>query len=108
MQKAIIHKDTRTIRRLTIDDNPDILSDEEVIVLENSIDLSGGFWKLNNMNEKVEATEKESIDSGVNEEKVQEAKLLKNEDLKRKIEKLSKGINDKDLQDYFTLLNELK
>ena len=44
MQKAIIHTATRVIRRLTIDDNPEIASDESIVELETPVDIGGGYW----------------------------------------------------------------
>ena len=69
MQNAIIHTESRVIRRLTTDESPKFAEDESVVTLETPIDLAGGFWKLDDNNEKVEATDKDIDDAGVDEER---------------------------------------
>lgn len=69
MQKAIIETSTRVIRRLTTDQDPVILPDEAVIALDQEIDLEGKYYKLDQNNNKVLATEQEIDKAKVDEER---------------------------------------
>lgn len=57
-QKAIIHTATRVIRRLTTDAAPDIAADETAVDMGAvTLDLAGGYWKLDAQNNRVPATQ---------------------------------------------------
>jgi len=66
-QKAVIHTETRVIFGLTTDDNPQIGPNMSVVELASPITLGGGFWKLDESNNKVAATQEEVDASGVDE-----------------------------------------
>lgn len=99
MQKAIIDKDTGILLRLTTDDNPSFLKNEEIVELQEKIDLANGPVKIDN-GEIVSVT-KEEFDLVDPEEKN-----------KKKREQLTIIINDiadngatlEKIQDYFKLL----
>lgn len=99
MQKAIIDKDTGIVLRLTTDDNPSFLKNEEIVELQEKIDLANGPVKIDN-GEIVSVT-KEEFDLVDFEEKN-----------KKKREQLTIIISDiadngatlEKIQDYFKLL----
>src|SRR3989344_7334718 len=80
-QKAIIHKATRVIRRLTTLDPPEIAADEEAVVMAHDIDLAGGFWKLDARNRKVTATSQEINNADVDENRVTVKQQAKTDEL---------------------------
>lgn len=67
-QKAIIHTTTRVIRGLTTDTNPTLPSGFSAVDLAVDIELSNGPWKLDLSNVKVQATQQEARDAGVDED----------------------------------------
>lgn len=108
MQKAIIDIGTRVIKRLTTDEQPEIEENEAVVELEEAIDLSGGFWKLDEKNKKVEATEVDADLARVDPKKIE----IEKESL-RKAYKDAIGVVLKEdtlpesLKQYFSVLNKL-
>ncbi len=60
-QKAIIHTVSRIIRRITVNTNPIISSDETAIDLPAHIDIGNGPWKLDTQNQKQVLTAQEKI-----------------------------------------------
>lgn len=77
MQKVIIHTATRVIRRLTLDETPKVHPDESVVELETPLDLAGGFWKLDEKNEKVPASTLEVDQAGVDDTVEAQKKVVK-------------------------------
>lgn len=53
--KAIIHTATRVVRRVTTDAAPALAADESVVEV-STLNLSGGFWKLDAQGVRVAAT----------------------------------------------------
>ena len=107
-QKAIIHKATRVIRRLTIDDVPSINPiDEEEIELLAPIDLAGGFWKLDAQNKKVLATDQEIDDADVDEARVAIKMNARRAIFRALVTDLAdNGVTLLKVQNYFKLLKE--
>jgi len=81
MQKAIIHKLTRVILRLTTDDNPDIKDNEEIVELASPIDLADGPWKLDSQNNKVPASLEEYQQATITPQQVNINSLKANIDI---------------------------
>ena len=113
MQNVIIHTDTRVVRRLTTDENPAIREDESVVTLDEPIDLAGGFWKLDDKDEKVPASNKDIDDADVDEEKVALKKKAKKEAVRLAIKDLAnlnldaQGQLGAKLKAYFQALDDL-
>lgn len=80
-QFAIIHTDTRVIRRVTTDSSFEIAADESLIKLAAPIDIGpiGGtlFWKLDGRDQKVAATEADIDAAKVDELREAQKRRLK-------------------------------
>lgn len=107
MQKAIIHTDTRVIKRLTTDESPVLTKDETIVELVENIDLAGGSWKLDNANKKVLATAKEIEDSGDEQVIFTKRSLIVKEINKAISDIAQKGATLENIQEYFKLLEKL-
>lgn len=68
MQKAIIDNKTGVVLRLTIEESPQISSTENIVELKEQIDLSGGYFKLDEKQNKILASQQEIIDSNVDDD----------------------------------------
>lgn len=104
-QKAIIHTATRVIRRLTTDDDHTLGLDESAVILNDPVDIGGGYWKLDEANKKVPATDKEIDDAGVDEEKEKAKFEAKRDELKTIIFDIAdKGATLEKVRAYFQII----
>lgn len=108
--KCIIHTNTRVIKRITVDENPNISVDETVVeIAGTNFDLGGGYWKLDIDNTtKIIATEAEIYESGVDETLENVKKNNLRIELNTKIEEASTdvaGLNE--VKNYFKTLKKL-
>lgn len=108
MQKVIIHKPTRVIRRVSIEEAPEIdIETEEIIEVENPLDLKGGFWKLDTNNEKVAALDAEIDEAGVDAVRENEKAKARKVVMKALIKDIAEnGATLKKVENYFKLLNQ--
>lgn len=108
MEKAIIHTETRVIRRTTTEENPQITADETVIEMPEVVQLGGGFWKLNAKNKKVAATVEEGRAAGIDYEWNNEQKRTRIVEMRGLITELSNDATiPAKLRDYFKALDNL-
>lgn len=109
MQKAIIHTNTRVIRRLTTDINPVVGADESVVEVSDTIDLSGGYFKLDENDNKKTATTKDIEDSDVDEGVRGQKRGLKYVALRKSIFDIATdGATPENLTTYFQRLKDLQ
>lgn len=109
MQKAIIHTNSRVIRRLTVDVTPSIASDESVVELSDAVDLAGGFFKLDPANKLVPASKAEIDAADVDESKVAAKRAQVRKAIKDAIIDIAdNGATQPRLNVYFQALKDLK
>jgi hypothetical protein len=109
VQKAIIHSPTRVIRRLTTEDPPRVLADEEAIVMDPPITLNEGYRKLDvdNVTLLVPTTQ-EIDDADVDEAMVAAKRQAKRDAYKSALDTAVKdGTLPQTVRDVFTTLKEL-
>lgn len=80
MQKAIIHTDTRVVKRLTIDENPQMTIDESIVEVDDSFDLAlepgVTAWKVDIDGNKIPATDKDQEDAKLEHKEYEKQVLL--------------------------------
>ena len=108
MPKVIIHTPTRVIRRITTDENPSISSDESFVEVDFT-DIGGGFWRLDDLNNKVLALEKDIDASGIDDTR----EAVRRKELKLSLYALiddisTNGPTQDKLKQYFILLRKLR
>jgi hypothetical protein len=109
MQKAIIHTATRVVRRLTTDDNPQILPDETAIDMSTPLTLDG-FQKLDGDDKTlVKASQQDIDDAGVDEARQSQIRAQKVANVKAKVDEIinEPGISPK-IKSYFQALKEIQ
>ena len=111
MQKAIIDTATRVIKRVTVDDQPSFDEKTESIVnLNEKVDLSGDYKKIEIDNKTISIATPEEIDiAGVDETIEAIKKDLKLKNLQKAIDDVLKDNSVPDsIKSYFQALKELK
>jgi hypothetical protein len=109
-QKAIIDTATGVIKRLTLDDIPQVTSTETAVVIDlgKEIDLGGGYFKLDDKNNKIPATDDEVDKAGVDPSKEATKKQILLDAYNKAINDILNDITVPDtLKQYFTILLKL-
>ena len=106
MQYAIIHTETKVVKKLTTDSLMPV-STEESLIEADGIDLAGGPWKLEG-GELKKPTQQEIDDSGVDEMRNALIRKQKQDNLLvlRDVVIEDKSV-PKSIRDYFSAIKEL-